>query len=500
MAFAVVHSQDSHAKTPNYAKNGKNNMKEFIALHNRTVSRDEIQTVIALAKEQNNTEVIYRLSKILNDHPDSNRFNINIINYPQETTQQVALAGTRHSGDYREALDECGRLKKGWHFVDGKVVKTTPKDQSTPKASKATTISKNTQKNNNTNKKYKFIVFIGGFDRIAGIYSYQDIAVNGFYYEKTFDNGIRLYKTIRNFAKSEETKTLIEEQYTEGKDFVYLKFDGKNKEEYYSMLESHSSPTDKSAPSDLSSKTYTAETFAKDLDFNTLKRSYSWISFDPDTRAERDIKQWGEMFYSLYNSLSEEAKKQGVLEKYNSAFNNGYNSLLKLEREIIATRSKTFSTAITGGAGITEKQISTNEKRMRLQAEKSELWSQKYDKLHKILEKIAKNKPEDLYEEGDIIKSTDTHAIKKLQEKIKAIEAEKDFIKRSEKAVKEYQRTNDFTVFSKYDIPNDKANEYIDQIKRFGYALLSGLNNKNAEIRRIKERIAILEKNQARHR
>ena len=463
-------------------------MKEFIALHNRTVSRDEIQNVIDLAKEQNNTEVIYRLSKILNDHPDSKRFNINIINYPQETTQQVALAGTRHSGDYREALDECGRLKKGWHFVDGKVVKVTPR---------TTTISKNTQKNNDTNKKYKFIVFIGGFDRIAGIYSYQDIAVKGFYYEKTFDNGIRLYKTIRIFAKSEETKTLIEEQYTEGKDFVYLKFDGKNKEEYYSMLESHSSPTDKSDSSDLSSKTYTAETFSKDLDFNTLKRSYSWISFDPDTRAERDIKQWGEMFYSLYNSLSEEAKKQGVLEKYNSAFNNEYNSLLKLEREIIATRSKTFSTAITGGAGITEKQISTNEKRMRLQAEKSELWNQKYDKLHKILEKIAKNKPEDLYEEGDIIKSTDTHAIKKLQEKIKAIEAEKDFIKRSEKAVKEYQRTNDFTVFSKYDIPNDKANEYIDQIKRFGYALLSGLNNKNAEIRRIKERIAILEKNQA---
>jgi len=232
-------------------------MKEFIALHNRTVSRDEIQTVIALAKEQNNTEVIYRLSKILNDHPDSNRFNINIINYPQETDNQTGLAGTRHSGDYREALDECGRLKKGWHFVDGKVVKATTKAQSTPKAPKATTISKNTQKNNNANKKYKFIVFIGGFDRIAGIYSYQDIAVNGFYYEKTFDNGIRLYKTIRTFAKSEETKTLIEEQYTEGKDFVYLKFDGKNKEEYYSMLESHSSP---SAPSSTTTNTPTIAT------------------------------------------------------------------------------------------------------------------------------------------------------------------------------------------------------------------------------------------------
>ena len=484
-------------------------MKEFIALHNRTVSRDEIQTVIALAKEQNNTEVIYRLSKILNDHPDSNRFNINIINYPQETDNQAGLAGTRHSGDYREALDECGRLKKGWHFVDGKVVKTTPKAQSTPKASKATTISKNTQKNNDTNKKYKFIVFIGGFDRIAGIYSYQDIAVNGFYYEKTFDNGIRLYKTIRNFAKSEETKTLIEEQYTEGKDFVYLKFDGKNKEEYYSMLESHSFPTDKSAPSDLSSnkntptKTYTAETFAKDLDFNTLKRSYSWISFDPDTRAERDIKQWGEMFYSLYNSLSEEAKKQGVLEKYNSAFNNGYNSLLKLEREIIATRSKTFSTAITGGAGITEKQISTNEKRMRLQSEKSELWSQKYDKLHKILEKIAKNKPEDLYEEGDIIKSTDNNAMTKLQQKLKMLQDRKIMLKNGVVAAKEYQKNKDLSVFKKYNIDEETTETIVNHIDKGGKPTEKDMYNwftmpyLNRDIKEVEKRIAILEKNQA---
>lgn len=378
-------------------------MKEFIALHNRTVSRDEIQTVIALAKEQNNTEVIYRLSKILNDHPDSNRFNINIINYPQETTQQVGLAGTRHSGDYREALDECGRLKKGWHFVDGKVVKTQPKPQ---KATKSTS-------------------------------------------------------------------------------------------------------SDKSTPSDLSSnkntptKTYTAETFAKDLDFNTLKRSYSWISFDPDTRAERDIKQWGEMFYSLYNSLSEEAKKQGVLEKYNSAFNNGYNSLLKLEREIIATRSKTFSTAITGGAGITEKQISTNEKRMRLQSEKSELWSQKYDKLHKILEKIAKNKPEDLYEEGDIIKSTDNNAMTKLQQKLKMLQDRKTMLKNGVVAAKEYQKNKDLSVFKKYNIDEETTKTIVNHIDKGGKPTEKDMYNwftmpyLNRDIKEVEKRIAILEKNQA---
>ncbi|WP_164997583.1 zincin-like metallopeptidase domain-containing protein [Capnocytophaga sp. oral taxon 878] len=98
-------------------------MKEFIALHNRTVSRTQIQEVIQQAKQENNTEVIYRLSKILNEYPNNNRFVINIQNYPQDTIP-TALAGTRHLGDYREALDENGRLRKGYKFVKGKIIPT----------------------------------------------------------------------------------------------------------------------------------------------------------------------------------------------------------------------------------------------------------------------------------------------------------------------------------------------------------------------------------------
>ena len=466
MAFAVVHSQDSPAKTPNYAKNGKNNMKEFIALHNRTVSRDEIQTVIALAKEQNNTEVIYRLSKILNDHPDSNRFNINIINYPQETTQQVALAGTRHSGDYREALDECGRLKKGWHFVDGKVLKVQKRSG---------LLSQYTEKEFGhpftKTLKAKFKELNWKYDR-----------KNKRYYTPVPENEAEKEQQAQMFAFIEQEKATLEV----------------NKPE-----KSPKTPTDKSAPSDSSSKTYTAETFAKDLDFNTLKRSYSWISFDPDARAERDRKQWGEIFYSLYNSLSEEAKKQGVLEAYNTAFDNGYTALLKLEKEIIATRSKTFSTAITGGAGITEKQISTNEKRMRLQSEKSELWSQKYDKLHKILEKIAKNKPEDLYEEGDIIKSTDNNAMTKLQQKLKMLQDRKIMLKNGVVAAKEYQKNKGLSVFKKYNIDEETTETIVNHIDKGGKPTEKDMYNwftmpyLNRDIKEVEKRIAILEKNQA---
>jgi len=104
-------------------------MEEFINLHNRTVSRSEVERVVSLAKEQNNTEVIYRLSRILNAYPTEQRFVINIKDYP---TTPTALAGAHHTGDYREALDENGRLRKGYKFVKGKIIPPQPFHLSAP--------------------------------------------------------------------------------------------------------------------------------------------------------------------------------------------------------------------------------------------------------------------------------------------------------------------------------------------------------------------------------
>ena len=104
-------------------------MEEFVNLHNRTVSRSEVERVISIAKEQNNTEVIYRLSRILNAYPTEQRFVINIKDYPATPT---ALAGAHHTGDYREALDENGRLRKGYKFVTGKIIPPQPSQLSAP--------------------------------------------------------------------------------------------------------------------------------------------------------------------------------------------------------------------------------------------------------------------------------------------------------------------------------------------------------------------------------
>ena len=266
-------------------------MKEFIALHNRTVSRDEIQTVIALAKEQNNTEVIYRLSKILNDHPDSNRFNINIINYPQETDNQAGLAGTRHSGDYREALDECGRLKKGWHFVDGKVLKVQKRSG---------LLSQYTEKEFGhpftKTLKAKFKELNWKYDR-----------KNKRYYTPVPKNEAEKEQHARMFAFIEQEKSRIEAN----GNFT-------------------SAPSSaKSAPSDSSSnKTTLYETFTKQL--LQIKNSNNDI---PSNELEEFLYSFGQQYYKGKETpykfwYSKEIKPIGTLSAYKNhpLFNNVKNT------------------------------------------------------------------------------------------------------------------------------------------------------------------------------
>ena len=368
-------------------------MEEFIALHNRTVSRSEIERVISIAKEQNNTEVIYRLSRILNAYPTEQRFVINIKDYP---TPPTALAGTHHTGDYREALDDCGRLKKGWKFSKGQVVKVTPKAKKTSDTPTATT--------------------------------------------------------------AVESKQLVP---------------------------------------------YTAEKFANDLDINKLERSLHWLSFDPKGRAQREQESFGNSIAELYTSNLEQAKQTGALEAYNDAFDKGYSYILKNYLEMVGIRARTFSTAITGGAGITERKIASNEKLMRSEHERLLKHIDLQEKLQERLAKIAKNTPADQYEEGDVIKSTDNNAITKLQQKLKMLQDRKTMLKNGVVAAKEYQKSKDISVFKQYNIDSETTEQIINHIDKGGKPTEKDMYSwftmpyLNRDIKEVENRIATLEKNQA---
>ena len=366
-------------------------LEAFNALNNREVSRKEVEQVLTQAKAENNTAIIYRLSQALNNSPEATHFEITITQYDSA----AGLSGVQHTGDYREALDDCGRLRKGWKFVKGNVVKVEekPKKEAKPKKEKA------------PQKKGKNI---------------------------------------------ENTATLLH-----------------------------------------------TERFKDDLSYDTLERSYAWISFDPEKRAKREQQDWADSMEQLYNSHAEQAQQTGALEAYNAAFEKGYASLLKNYKEMISIRARTFSTGVTGGAGITARKIASNESLIQREYEKLKTHNQEVEKLKNKLAKIAKNTPADQYETGEVVKSVDVNAIAKLQDKIKQLEEKKEYIYRQQKAEKEYKKSKDSSVFEKYDIKKEDVEEMLDEINRYGYALYSSPANINAEIRRIRERITGLEKNQS---
>ena len=366
-------------------------LEAFNALNNREVSRKEVEQVLTQAKAENNTAIIYRLSQALNNSPEATHFEITITQYDSS----AGLSGVQHTGDYREALDDCGRLRKGWKFVKGNVVKVEekPKKEAKPKKEKA------------PQKKGKNI---------------------------------------------ENTATLLH-----------------------------------------------TERFKDDLSYDTLERSYAWISFDPEKRAKREQQDWADSMEQLYNSHAEQAQQTGALEAYNAAFEKGYASLLKNYKEMISIRARTFSTGVTGGAGITARKITSNESLIQREYEKLKTHNQEVEKLKNKLAKIAKNTPADQYETGEVVKSVDVNAIAKLQDKIKQLEEKKEYIYRQQKAEKEYKKSKDSSVFEKYDIKKEDVEEMLDEINRYGYALYSSPANINAEIRRIRERITGLEKNQS---
>ena len=235
--------------------------------------------------------------------------------------------------------------------------------------------------------------------------------------------------------------------------------------------------------------------FSEDLDYKTLYNSYSMSSFDPERRAENDKKMFGASMLNLYNSSVEEAKENNRLEEYNEAFERYYAVILKKNKEVISARTGTFSTAVTGGAGIKSSQIRKNEAKQKREYEINKELIDYIEKAEKKLNEVARN-PDQFYKD-QAIKRTDKNAIEKLNQKIELLEAEKDFIKRSEKACKEYQKTKDFSVFEKYNIPQKEAKEYVEQIERHGLPLIKGSSSISAEIRRVKERIALLEKSKA---
>ena len=238
-------------------------LEQFNALNGTKAYRKDLENILQKAKDENNASLVYRISKTLNAFPDVNRFEIEIISYPEAPQ---GLSGAQHSGNYKEALDDCGRLRKGWKFVKGNVVKIQkkekPKKESKPKKETEPVKSKeenNSKKETKKDKKYKFVVITDDRpNRVIAVFSYTNPNIKdlresfwkngeGKYYETT-EEGLRNYTFGMGVYPFEEAKKHIEEKYTEGKDFIYfiIEKDG-GRDEAISLVEKPKKETDKTA-------------------------------------------------------------------------------------------------------------------------------------------------------------------------------------------------------------------------------------------------------------
>ena len=236
-------------------------LEQFNALNGTKAYRKDLENILQKAKDENNASLVYRISKTLNAFPDVNRFEIEIISYPEAPQ---GLSGAQHSGNYKEALDDCGRLRKGWKFVKGNVVKieAKPKKEAQPKKETGPVKSKeenNSKKETKKDKKYKFVVITDDRpSRVIAVFSYTNPNIKdlresfwkngeGKYYETT-EEGLRRYTFGMGVYPFEEAKKHIEEKYTEGKDFIYfiIEKDG-GRDEAISLVEKPKKETDKTA-------------------------------------------------------------------------------------------------------------------------------------------------------------------------------------------------------------------------------------------------------------
>lgn len=122
--------------------------QRFNDLNGSEVSREVLENIITAAKDENNTEVVYRLSKILLDNPNSEEFFVELQQY------STSLNAPRYKGAFKDALTTTGRLKKGWKFEKGTVFKVPVLEKKKKRIIKPRLPGKN-KKNEPTIKDFK---------------------------------------------------------------------------------------------------------------------------------------------------------------------------------------------------------------------------------------------------------------------------------------------------------------------------------------------------------
>ncbi len=125
-------------------------VEQYNSLDGKTVNREEITQILNTAIDEGNTFVKKKLLALLMSY-NNDSFKIHLSKVAPIV--EAGLNAPRHDGLAKEALDNCGRLKKGYRYKFGKITKVEKKKKAKkePKSKPKKTTVKNSQKKKKTN-------------------------------------------------------------------------------------------------------------------------------------------------------------------------------------------------------------------------------------------------------------------------------------------------------------------------------------------------------------
>lgn len=512
-----------------------NAIAQFNQLGGKTVSRESLISLKELAYLEGSDEIIIRIDNILNKFPEGTEFDLEV----EKPVIEIGLGAAQHSGLYREALDDCGRLQKGYKFENGFVVKVSTGQADKKKLKKATAkeVEKPKKSASNYGKKRPFtksakVISIANKTELqqleesnpellkSSLYSsFSDAEKLKFLKVRTeieekpennnFDflfeaTGKGYYiKTFLELPTSRSVKFREISDSVEGlryynasdkgldelqKIYKNSKYGDKNSFDSKDLLNPNDKPTrtPKKATNYGKKRDYESVTskytFSKDdIPYQTAYNAHSGTSFSPEKRAVSEQNAYFQHLEQVFKSNRKKAVALGKLDEFETKFARYKEGYLKRFLEHVRSKIGFFSTMIAGPANFP----------VRRMEKKSNAINAKLDAL------IDYQKYADFFKpESTIIKTGSETALSKLEAKLQIAEENHARMLAGNKLLKKLRADKNTTENDYKDafinLGFDLATAKKEASYMFNYSYAGFFTaNSSAKIRTIKSQIAL---------
>lgn len=225
--------------------------------------------------------------------------------------------------------------------------------------------------------------------------------------------------------------------------------------------------------------------YKNDIPYQIAERAFHGTSFSPEKRAERVIEDYSQMLAEDGERIREIAG-----DKWEDEFNRYRENLKNRYIAWLSARSNCISSMITGPARFpTRRAEKANDRESRLYSEMMEFRKKALMAINKKYHPFS----------NTVISSDDPEAIDKLKRKLKIMESAHDTMKEAIAIIR--SKVSDDQKIEKLGeigIDEESASSLLipDYMGRAGFAAYA-FQNSNANIKRVKARIAQLEKRQS---